>query len=199
VVPFKYENPNSDLFYQIINVGGDKRVLSAILDREEGFWKAGFIKIIGLRDMFSEEYRKRTNPARTISAELNQTFIQEAQKVLTERAKSPENIKLCFSVMEVEAWYIGMYQFFEKSNPLYTEANISAKLGTDVSQIDPETTFFHPASVLNDIFSISGNAYEKHATDIGSILSKLEAADFEELYAAAKCASYNSFQDALLP
>ena len=196
-VPYKHENPNAEFSYQIVNIGNDKRVLSAILEREESLWKAGFLKLIGLRDMYSREYRERISPEKTIDNTLNQEFLTETKKII-EGAKSPDKIHLCFSIMEIEAWFLGMYKFFERVKPNYTEENISSKVGCDISRVDPELTFFHPSDILDQIFSIDGNRYKKRESNIEAILSQLKTEDFDELYSAPKCASFNIFHDALL-
>lgn len=56
-VPYKHNPPNAQIHYLIVNVGTDERVLSAIIDRYEKFVNQGF-EIVGLRDMYSAEYRK---------------------------------------------------------------------------------------------------------------------------------------------
>lgn len=58
-VPYKRNPPNARIHYQIINVGTDERVLSAIVERYEKFVNMGF-EVVGLRDMYSAEYKKKT-------------------------------------------------------------------------------------------------------------------------------------------
>lgn len=196
-VPYEYESPQAKFFYQIVNIGNDKRVLSAILEREKSLWDAGFVKLIGLRDMYSQEYRERVKPNRIINAELNEQFIAEALKVV-DGAKSPDKIHVCFSVMEIESWFLGMHKFLERTNPNYNPENISNAIGHKLEDIDPEITFFHASDVLDQVFSIDGNRYKKHESDVEAILKQLQAEDFQELYDSPKCNSFNKFHDEVL-
>lgn len=60
--------------FQIINVGNDKSVLSAIFKRKKYLVENNFSKIIGLRDMYSKEYKELSQ---IIEENLNNRFIKE--------------------------------------------------------------------------------------------------------------------------
>jgi hypothetical protein len=197
-VPYENKNPNSKQYYQIHNIGNDKRVLSAIIEREKSFWEAGFIKLIGLRDMYSKEYKDANSPSQEINSILNIKVIEETKKIVDASTNKPNKIKVCFSVMEIEAWFLGMYKFFERYNPKYSAENINAALGVDISKIDPEKTFFHPSLVLDKVFSIDGKRYKKRESNVEAILNQLQNEDFEELYSSPKCSSFIIFHDELI-
>ena len=59
-VDYSHKDPNAEFYYQIINIGNDTKVLSSILKRERYLFSSNqsFDKIIGLRDMYSKEYRE---------------------------------------------------------------------------------------------------------------------------------------------
>ena len=54
--PFGVETASN--YFQIINAGGDKRVNDLLIEETPRFRNLGFSKIIGLRDMLSQEYRQ---------------------------------------------------------------------------------------------------------------------------------------------
>ncbi len=73
-VPHKFGSPNNaKVHFMIVNVGNDEKVLSAIAERETRLVKQGYDEIIGIRDMYSREYRKRAN---TVDQQVVESFIQ---------------------------------------------------------------------------------------------------------------------------
>ena len=58
---YKYDNKNAAFYFQILNIGNDQKVISSILKREKYLFSKehGFHKIVGLRDMYSKEYREK--------------------------------------------------------------------------------------------------------------------------------------------
>jgi len=72
--PYDFPFQDAKFYFQIINVGNDRAVLSNLLKREKHIWESGFQRIIGLRDMYSEEYRKLAN-SRDIVASISAQFI----------------------------------------------------------------------------------------------------------------------------
>jgi hypothetical protein len=197
-VPYQYDNPEADIYYQIVNIGNDKRVMSAILEREQSLWTAGFDKLIGLRDMYSKEYREKVAPSKSISQVVNGEFIQAKDDLLAHKAIRPNRIRVCFSIMEIEAWFLCMYKFLERLNPALNSVGITNSIGDNIETIDPEVTFFHPSNVLATVFALGGDSYKKRESNIEAILSQLQNDDFEELYSSEKCNSFNVFYDELL-
>ncbi len=55
---YDFPNPAAHIHFQIVNVGNDNAVLSRILVREGHMWTAGYERIIGLRDMYSQAYKE---------------------------------------------------------------------------------------------------------------------------------------------
>jgi hypothetical protein len=115
--PHDFLTPTPQYFFQIINVGNDNAVLSRILKREEYMWNAGYDKIIGLRDMYSKDYREITH---TIDENVSNDFINAHHQTIKNRAKKPENIAMCFAIMETEAWFLGLSHIFEKMDARLT-------------------------------------------------------------------------------
>jgi len=79
---YPFPNPEAEYYFQIINVGNDASVLTRMLRRQRQLFKSGFSKIIGLRDMYSREYRKLSKGAE-INQELNQKFILAHRNQIT--------------------------------------------------------------------------------------------------------------------
>jgi len=191
---YDYTNPSARFYFQILNIGNDKAVVKRILEREKNMWKAGYEKIIGLRDMYSQAYKEES---RSIDNDVTQRFINGANETLTDKASHPEKIVICFAIMEVEAWFIAMYKLFEKIDKRLTSEYIKDKIGIDLETVNPETAFFHPANQMVKIYELVGKKYDKHKGDIEAIASHLKNQDYSDLLASAKCNSFNHFYCAL--
>jgi hypothetical protein len=120
---YPFPNPDVDFHYQIINVGSDARVLSQMLKREKRLRNAGFSLIIGLRDMFSDDYKK-VSATRGVQASINQRFIAGADNQIQARAVDPSSFSLCWAIMEIEAWMLGLCHFFEKIDDRLSQRSI---------------------------------------------------------------------------
>jgi hypothetical protein len=183
-------------YFEIINTGNDNAVLSRILHRENLLWNAGFNKIIGLRDMYSRAYREEST-GRDIDASINALFVAGARETIQKKATRPDDIHFLFAIMEVEAWILALDSCFQHVHELLNSNYIAEKIGIDLSVIDPEATFFHPANIIEEIYSLVGLQYKKSKGDIYAIMNGIQKEDFEFLYESDKCASFNSFSDAL--
>lgn len=185
--------PDAEIYYQIVNVGNDNRVLSFLLDRVSGLKAEGFEIVLGLRDMYCATYRNRS---KVIDSELNNSFIAASKEEIDERLKEDSGlVSFHYAIMEVEAWMLAMYPFLLKKFPSITMDDINNVFDTSA---DVETSVYHPADTLDRIYGLSGNKYDKHKSDANSILSYLEKDDFERLYESGNCASFRKFADALL-
>lgn len=193
--PYQYENPESDFHYYIYNVGNDNSVLEEVLFHEEKLWAQGFEKIVALRDMYSSNYKKESIH---VNSAVSEKFVLGHQETIKKNAKKPDQIFFRFSIMEMEAWVLGMYEVFARLDPTLTPEHIHAQLGYNLPEIDPETYFFKPAVNLGDIFKLVGKKYDKKRGDIEAIYNLSGKDDFSRLYGSAVCASYNLFVDALV-
>jgi hypothetical protein len=145
--------------------------------------------------MYSREYK---NFSKTIDSTITENFIKGHDSTIKSRALKPDQIHFRFSIMEMEAWVLGMYNFFAEVDPILTPEFIQEKLGYNLLEIDPETHFFKPASDLEKIYNLVGKKYDKKLGDIESIFSKIGKQDFIDLYNKATCKSYNEFCDVLI-
>lgn len=189
-VPYSFGSRNSETFYQIYNVGNDRSVLSKMLKEAPRLKNVGFQRIVGLSDMFSDAYHQIARN-RCISKKINEQFIQAHQEVL---ANSEQSDVLCyhFAIMEVEAWFLGMYPYLRRIDIRLSPQLIFTSLGIDVTQ-DPETTFYHPAVILDKIYRLAGKHYGKHDDDVCRILSILKKQDYRMLLDSGKCNSFKEF------
>ncbi len=190
-VPFPVLNSNAKYHFRIIDSGSDARVLDDILEDENLLVNLGYHKIIGLRDMYSENYLKEIKHQRKVHLELNQKFIDRFNARINREAKNPEQIYLHFAIMELEAWFLGIPELWERKG--ISNQSIKDKIGFDLSEINPETTFLHPAEIVKDILKITNGTYRKQASEVESLVGKITKQDFEDLQNSQKCNSFKEF------
>lgn len=192
-VPANYDfraNQDTAFSFDIIQVGNDSSVQSVIVSRAEYFWNKQYFRIIGLRDMYTPLYRKKST---TVSPELNARFKEATFYAINNTALKPESIHFHFAIMELEAWLLGFKDVFEKTDLRLTNTFILESLGIDLAQIDPETTFLHPVEIVKKITALSGSVYDKHEGEVNAFMANLSKEDFLELRDSGKCASFSSF------
>ena len=97
--PFNFSNPHAEVSFLIVNVGQDEKVLSIIKERERDLIRKGYERIIGLRDMYSEEYLKRS--PNEIDNSVIQLFIDSWNSTI-QNMSNPSKIKMHVAVMELE-------------------------------------------------------------------------------------------------
>jgi hypothetical protein len=194
-VPYKHPNKNAETHFWILNVRNDEGVLSTIKGREKGLIQQGYDKIIALRDMYSEKYCKRS--PREINKNVTRAFIEKAHKEIAKMSE-PARIKMHFAIMELEAWFLGMYNIFERLNSALNINYIKKKLGFDLSTIDPQIEFFKPADIVDKVLQLVNSQYKKSEHDIESICSKIDTNDFSNAFENGRCISFKNFCDEVL-
>ena len=192
---YQYGDENSENYYLIVNVGNDNSVLGKIRARMPFLVKNNYNVVIGLRDMFSDQYIKDVK-GREINDVVTQMHI-DAVKEQIDAIENGAKIRFHFAIMEVEACLLGMHQYLEALDNRLTQAYINENIGLDLNQ-DPETTIFHPAVELEKIYELVGKKYGKHDSDISTIMSKLTQDDFRNLAMSGKCQSFYSFMASLV-
>lgn len=193
---YKFSNPESDKYFQIINVGNDAVVLQRILDQEKYLFRNGFSKIIGLRDMYSLAYRKEVKD-HLIDEKVNQKFIEGHNRELKAIAKNAENIHFHFAIMEIETWLWGLSKVFDKIDNRLTINYIKNKTGYDLTD-DPEIMLFHPSKSLAELLQSVNKSYNKSKGDVSSFESLIEKKDYETLYKSNKCKAFKLFVNDLM-
>lgn len=195
--PTKYAFPNSKAthHFQIANVGGDHSVLSRMLSRETRLRAQGFHRIIGLRDMYSEGYRKLSRQHQ-IDPKLNERFITGAEATFQAKAHKPDRMQLCWAIMETEAWLLGLYACFARKDPRLHPAKVQASLGLDLVRDDPETTYLHPAREVKRTLALADFRYDKPKGDINALMGYVLREDVATLLERDACQSFHTFHAA---
>jgi hypothetical protein len=193
-VPYTYPNPNSNVHFLIVNAGNDSKVLSAIKDREERLINKGYEKIIGLRDMYSAEYHKLS--PKVINDRVLRQFIERASGII-QTMTHPDKIVICFSIMELEAWFLSMYTIFRKIKPALSVEYIDRQLGINLRTIDPQKQFYKPSVQLEKVLDLCGIRYDKTEHDVEMITSKIESGDFEVAIENGRFEKLKMFYDLL--
>lgn len=194
-VPYNVPNPNAQVHFKLINVQNDNKVLSAIKEREEKLLLQGYDRIIGLRDMYSLKYKKMA--AGAIDKNICTQFVDGASRTISAMSQ-PDRVSVHFSVMEVEAWWMSMYDLFEKIHECLTEDNINSELGYKLSEIDVEDKFFHPAAELTKILAIADIEYKKSLGNVELITSSIDILDICTAFENDRCSSFKEFCEDLL-
>lgn len=184
---YAFPNTQADLYFQIINVGNDASVLSRILRREQRLWNEGFTRIVGLRDMYSKDYRETVMNS-TINPLVNGEFIKGTRARITS-----DNVYFCFAIMEVESWILGLRESFLKLDATLTADYIKTQLGLDLIDNDPEITYFHPATIVEKVLALVNRKYDKSKGEVSAILDSIDRDDFISLYNSNKCATFKEF------
>lgn len=196
--PHAYSAPGEARYFQIVNVGNDNAVLSQLLARVPGLFRAGFGRAIGLRDMYSEAYRKVVS-GRRIDQEAIGRFRRAAEGEIAKRGFQKGVVDIRFAVMEIKAWLLAMPGVLEKMNGGLTPAALSSHLGIQFPAITPEAddAFYHPAAVLGRVYQMVGESYQKRRGQIESLTSHIDEADLLDLYESGRCPSFNAFFDCI--
>lgn len=194
-VSYPYSCPNPEIHFMIIDAHGDEGVLSSISEREKNLIeKGGYEKIIGLRDMYSEAYKK-LSPG-VINDSVTNRLIQSYNLTIQNMIYS-NKIQLHLAIMEIEAWFLAMYNIFQRIDSLLTVEYIEEKLGFNLRRIDPQKEFYKPSNQVGDVFLLSGRQYDKQESDIENITSKMILADFDGATENDRCKCFDAFYQEL--
>lgn len=188
-----YGDEQAPDYFLIYDSCSDNAVSSDIKSRFESHRKAGYDKIVGLRDVYSENY-KQLYPQQFDKSTVS-SFIADMKATLA----SIDNtgvIRLRFAIMEIEAWLLAVSDVFSRIDSKIDATWLLNKVGIDVTK-DPETEYLHPYSKLEDIYKSISRNYGKHWDEIKEIIFKLTNADFDALYNSDKCNSFREFHDAI--
>lgn len=190
-VPYEHKNPNAEIHFLIVNVNCDEKVLSSIKEREKDLIKTqGYRKIIGLRDMYGREYRKRS--PREINEQVSNRIIQRSNQTV-ESMTYFDRIKLYFAIMEIEAWFLGMYDLFQKIDSLLTVEYIKRNLDIDLKSVDPQKEFYKPSDQVRSILRLCGREYKKKRDEVESICSNMDSSSFDNATENNRCMCFADF------
>ena len=194
--PFKFPNPNAEVSFLIINVGQDEKVLSFIKEREKSLLSKGYDKIIGLRDMYSEDYLK-ISPNK-IDENLNNSFL-DSWNLTIKAMSNPSKVVLCVAIMEIEAWFLAMYNIFKNINSILSVDYIESKLGINLEEINPQIVFLKPSKMIDKILQLVGFQYNKKEHEVEKICSLINKDDISNVFLKKDlCSKFSEFYDELL-
>lgn len=182
---YHFGDKNAPRYYMIYNYQNDELVLSTIIDNYQQSIKENYTKVIGLRDVYSERYIDLIG--RKYDADGIDGFISGMKSQVNEISNKGD-LDICFAIMEIEAWMLGMDDVMRRIDP-----GMSFKLDTD-----PEKACVHPFSNLEKTYEDIGLSYSKHWNDIKNFIYKITKDDFQKLYDSRYCQSFNSFVDLII-
>ena len=180
-LPKDFGESNAPNFFLIVGAAGDEGVVSLIKERYSGHMREGYDVVVGLRDVYGQAYCKLAG--HRIDRGKVKMLIEAQRKQLHDNLSA----SLCFAIMEIEAWLMGMDDYLKDKFP---------KLDLKWDK-DPETTYVHPYNELHTVLNRIGVAFEKHGGDIMSFFDRITKDDFDKLYSSAKCSSFNEFYEVL--
>ncbi len=179
-----FNNPISTIQFLIIKVGNDEKVLSAISERARGLKDKGYNNILGLRDMYSEAYKKKS-PGQVNSAITN-SFIDIAKETIEDMGFTSLQIDIFFSIMEIEAWFLATWEIFEAINPTHTKGYIENTLGIDLNNLEK---YFRPFLEIKKIILV----YNKKERQVKDIVSRINKALIDNVINENRCPAYSDF------
>lgn len=190
-VPYEHKNPYAEIHFLIVNVGCDEKVLSFMREREKDLIKTrGYEKIIGLRDMYGQEYTKHS--PRVINKQISNMIIERNNQTIKGMTYF-DRIKLYFAIMEIEAWFLGMYNLFQKIDSLLTVEYIKQKLGIDLKSVDPQKKFYKPSNQVRSIFQLCGREYKKKLNEVEGICCNMDSSSFDNATENNRCMCFADF------
>lgn len=192
---YKYGSEDSENYFMLVNVGNDNSVLSSIIGRLKFLRNKGFQLVVGLRDMYSSQYIKDAKKHEIVD-KISGEHVESVKKVLKD-IEDGVFVDFHFAIMEIEAWFLGIDGFMERLDERLTQDFISHNLNISFDD-DPEKTVFHPAEEWGKIYDLIGKKYDKHKSDISSIMSVLTNDDFLRLIHSGKCNTFKMFAESLL-
>jgi hypothetical protein len=163
-------------------------------ERETHYLKDGYDKIIGIRDMYCEAYDKHAK--RRMNNGVTARFEKEAIKQIRQMS-NPEKIAIYFSIMEFEAWILGMYNLFSKMNKKMTVEFIEKEHGFNLKNIDPQKEFYRPSLQLASICKSCVFKYDKSSNSLESLVSLMDKSDLDTIIEGNRCISFDSLYKCL--
>jgi len=162
IIEAKPINKKTKYYLLLYNCGNDKQVKSDIRDQYESLKKAGYCKIIGIRDVYPDATLEDLNLLRSglISGFEHHDF---------------PFVIFCLGVMEFEAWLLAEYTHFNRFNPNITSERIIKELNIHIEEQN-YSSIPRPSKILSDIYWLEKISYDKSQATINNILSTI---DFE--------------------
>ncbi len=134
-----------EYYILIYDCGGDNNVKSYIRDQRINLLRAGYLKIIGVRDVYP----------------FQRSEIEKLKIGLNWRLPQKDiPIKFILSIMEIEAWFLAEENHYSKIDKTLDTNLIYNRLNWDPSNYNTEL-FDCPSEILNDVYQLVGIKYVK--------------------------------------
>lgn len=186
-------NAGFEIFFLIIDVGGEGSLPSAIAGRSKTQHETGF-KIIGLRDLYAQDFENLPINIDRVNA-IKNNF---KKALLNQKCHEHDTIDVYFAIMEIEGWLLG----FTKAVSAWAKIDEVHMLSEVSKTIKSKNINFEmikrPSVFLNQLGAINKKQKSKSFNTITSIASKITRADIEELFANNQSPSFNKFWSDLL-
>lgn len=171
-------------FFLIIDVDGEGSLASSIAKRANRQHAQGY-EIIGLRDLYAQDYKKRPpNCKEEAYCDILEN-IKKAFKIM--KCINPEKIDIFFSVMETEAWLLAF------SNALSKWAkNSEHPIPNDLEAIP------RPSVLIEKIGKSVGRGNHKSFNGIVSFVTPILREEIVEVYESNRVPSFSQFWKKIL-
>ncbi|MDP2905350.1 MAG: DUF4276 family protein [Candidatus Omnitrophota bacterium] len=152
---------NPEFYVLIYDVGGDERAVSVMLERADAMINSqGYNFLFAVRDL---------NPE--LSANKN-ALIDKIERLFATYAFRGK-VRFIFAIKEIEAWFLGDYNFFSRIHPSLTPEYIQSRTGYNLVNDNPED-YDKPAQIIDDILKLIGQRYKKKAKDAYRITHRID-------------------------
>ncbi len=187
-----YKSPDYSYNIVILNAGCDGAVVSTALREYESLINKGrHVMVYGLRDVFSDQYKKNYKQKYPgTSVVIDEEIVEMTQNKILKSVEGLSDFKLFFSVMEMESWILSLYNHFERAHPECDIEYINLQLGIDVRSIDPEKKFLQPCGHLKKLKHLR---YKKGFPD--NIVNNLDWKLFASHFDGGRFKSFKVFYD----
>lgn len=154
---------DKQFFVLIVDSATDNRVASDIREQYETLVKAGYSRVLGLRDVYPQSRSEIP-------------LIRRAVDRWLPTGSVPVDIVL--AIMEIEAWFLAEYTHFEQLYAGITLEKVNKAIGDDAQTLDVEN-IEHPSETLNTVYQLVGRVYRKKKDQVSDLV---DALDYVRLY-----------------
>lgn len=185
---------SGNINYHIICCQGDA-LISKIRRRKKYLIQNGYTKIVGLRDVYSQEYSEYSNEV--IDLKLIEEMAKKHDKALLQILGDEIAGSISFAQMETECWYLSIPGFFEAKNEYLTIDIVRKIISSYGNPEDVESTVYQPAKCLEKIYEEVGDIYSKKQHQAEALANYVTLDQVAALYKAKHTIWFNKLCDLL--
>lgn len=170
--------------FLLYNCGSDDSVISTMKVRFQAHLQQGYDRIIGLQDVFGTRYFDVYKAGhQQIEWDKVGAMIKDLEATVSGLDPSGA-MKIRFSIMEIEAWILGMPDLLAECFPGCPH--------DELLTVNPEFSFVHPFNKLASLVP-----YSKSFSTVEGIFSRITKNHLVALLQSGRCASFARFYDCL--